>query len=158
MRKPLKISRMQMIITTEIKGKQVGKISELAGKTSNEIGIRENEVLDFGERSKEWRYGTPFKIIKAEIQMGQELQFKQWRTYLTSQTTFLKIKPNHLTSMVATLDSSPSATISCPKKTKCHSHPQGHVWSEAKLLFPSLCTPQCFQAQLWHIPLQAQES
>ena len=64
------------IIITEIKGKQVGKIFELAGKTSNEIGMREIEVLDFGERSNEWRYGTPFKIITAEIQMSQVLQLK----------------------------------------------------------------------------------
>ena len=71
MRKPLKISIMQTKIIAEIKGKQVRKISELAGKTSCEIGTRETEVLDFGERSKEWRYGPPFKIIIAEIKGKQ---------------------------------------------------------------------------------------
>ena len=77
MRQPLQISRIQIIVKAEIKGKQVGKITELTKKTSGEIGMREIEVLHLGERSEERRYETPFEIITAEIQMSQALQFKQ---------------------------------------------------------------------------------
>lgn len=70
MGKAFQISRMQIIIKAEIEGEQVGKISELTGKTSSEIGMGEIEVLHFGERSKERRHRNPFKIIKAEIQMS----------------------------------------------------------------------------------------
>ena len=52
MGKAFQISRMQIIIKAEIEGEQVGKISELTGKTSSEIGMGEIEVLHFGERSK----------------------------------------------------------------------------------------------------------
>ena len=92
MRKPLKISTIQIIIIAEIKGKQVGKISEMAGKTSSEIGIRETEVLDFGERSKEWRYGSPFKIIRAQIKGKQVGKISELAGKTSSEIGIRKIE------------------------------------------------------------------
>ena len=94
MRQPLQIFRIQIIVKAEIKGKQVGKISELTKKTFGEIGMREIEELHLGERSEERRYETSFEIITAEIQMSQALQFKQLRTYLTSKRLVHTIKFN----------------------------------------------------------------
>ena len=66
MRKPLKVLKIQIIIA-EIKGKQVGKIPQLSENSLSEIGLRKIEVLHSIEGTKEWRYATPFKIIKVEI-------------------------------------------------------------------------------------------